>query len=355
MTRRFFTVIISFITLLSVVAPTFADGRKPKSKNLKKDSQSQIQLAALLPASDAVISIDMARLLKDALPQVLANKPQTFAKMNAAMEELKTNAGIDLRLFEQVVAGVAIKQVSSKETDFEPIVLARGKFSSSVLIALAKVAAKGKYREEAVGERKIFVFSPKEILAENKPQAGNTTIDKGLDKLMKSLSGEMAIASFDANTVAFGKTERVKETLEGKTHAAPEVLGLMSGNAVSMVSFGANTPSGMSQFIDLDNDEFGKILKSIKAMSGSMDVAEGFASISLNAKTSQNQQATDLEDTLLGLKEVGKVLLGGSKGADKQVYNRVLESAKITRKLSEVRVGIQVSQGDIDILMNKLL
>jgi hypothetical protein len=355
MKRRFFTVIISFVVLLSIVLPTFADGRKSKSNNSKKDSQTQMQLAALLPASDAVMSIDMARLLKDALPQILANKPQTFAKMNTVMEELKTNAGIDLRLFEQVVVGVSIKQISLKETDFAPVVLARGKFSSSVLIALAKVAAKGKYREEAVGERKIFIFSPKEILAENKPQAGNSTIDKGLDKLMKSLSGEMAITSFDTNTVAFGTTERVKETLEGKTHAAPEVLGLMNGNATSMVSFGASTPGGMSQFIDLDNDEFGKILKSIKAMSGSMDVAEGFANISLNAKTSQTQQATDLEDTLLGLKEIGKVLLGSSKGADKQVYNRVLESAKITRKLSDVRIGIQVSQSDIDILMNKLL
>ncbi len=353
MKKGFFNFAISFIALLSIVAPTFADNRKSKSK--KKDVPTQNQLATFLPASDAVISIDMARLLKDALPQILANKPQTFAKMNAAMEELKTNAGIDLRLFEQVVAGVSVKQLTTKEIDYAPVILARGKFSSSVLIALAKVAAKGKYREETVGERKIFIFSPKEILAENKPAINNSAIEKGLEKLMKSLTGEMAITSFDANTVAFGTTERVKETLEGKTHAAPEILGLMNGNSASMISFGANTPSGMSQFIDLDNDEFGKILKSIKAMSGGMDVADGFTNISLNAKTSQTQQAADLEDTLLGLKEIGKVLLGSSKGADKQVYNRVLENAKITRKLSDVRLGIQVSQSDIDILMNKLL
>jgi hypothetical protein len=352
MKRRIFTIAFSLVALISIALPVFADGRKTKQK---RKIETQNTLSALLPASDAVVSIEMARLMNEALPQVLKNKPQTFEKMNEAIDNLKANTGIDLRLFEQVSAGIAIKTISEKETDYAPVMLARGKFSASVLIALAKVAAKGKYREETIGERKIFIFSPKEILAENKPTLNNSTIDKGLDKLMKSLSGEMAISAFDASTIAFGTTERVKETLEGKSRVSPEVLGLAAANSTAMMTFGAITPNGMSQFIDLDNDEFGKILKSIKAMSGSIDMGIGVANLSINAKTAQTQQAVELEDTLLGLKEIGKVFLGSAKGADKQVYNRVLDTAKITRKLSDVRLAVQVSQSDIDTLMSKLL
>ena len=40
---------------------------------------------------------------------------------------LKLNTSIDVRQFEQIAVGVAIKQISADKAEFEPLVVARGK------------------------------------------------------------------------------------------------------------------------------------------------------------------------------------------------------------------------------------
>jgi hypothetical protein len=48
---------------------------------------------------------------------------------------------------------------------------------------------------------------------------------------------------------------------------------------------------------------------------------------------------------------VGKAFLGGEKGADKKVFARMIENARIINNGSEVMLDLQVPQSDIDILV----
>lgn len=343
MRNKFSAVFIAFAFVLNGIA--FA-ADKPD------DSNKQInQLAAFLPASDGVLTINITRLLNEAMPQVLVNKPQMLDGINGKIDAIREKTGLDLRQFEQVAVGVATKQISAKEIDLEPAVLLRGKYDAGALVTLAKIASKGKYREEKSGDKTIYIFAPKEIIEQNKPATKDGKGGDAIDRIINRLSKEVAVASFDNKTLAVGTLARVRETLTGKSRIAADVLSLANRQPNAVVNFSMNLPNGLSQFVKLDNDEFGATLDSIRQLSGAADVADGNATLSLAAKTTKPEQAQSLQETLKGLQDLGKNLLGSAKSADKQTIGRIIGSVKIARNLTEVTIDLQVPQSDIDTLL----
>jgi hypothetical protein len=165
------------------------------------------------------------------------------------------------------------------------------------------------------------------------------------------LTKEFVVASYDTGTLIFGSLARVRETFETKTRVSADVSDSINRKPNAIVNFSAKLPNGMSGFVKLDNDEFGKTLDSIRQISGAMEVAGGNATVSIAAKTLKAEQAQSLQETLEGLQMVGKALIGGSKGADKQVYVRMIESLRLTRNINEVMFDLQVPQSDINILL----
>lgn len=344
--------------VLNAFGAVFAD------TNNKKVKQTNT-LAALLPESDGVLTIDMQRVLSEAAPQILSGKPLLLADLNAKIDEIREKTGLDLRQFEQVAVGVAAKQISDKEIDLEPLFLVRGKYNANALIALAKLASKGKYREEKIGARSVYIFSGKEIAEQqgdkvlvtgispqNAAPKKNSWFDKAIERMINGLAREIAVTSYDSNTLAFGSLARVRETVETRTQINADLLNSINRKPNAIAAFGANLPNGLSNLIDLDNDEFGMTLDSIRQTSGAMELINGDTAVSLTAKTAKADQAQKLQKMLQGLQLLGKTLLGSSKGADKQVYSRLIDNAKITRSQSEVLMGLTVPQSDIDILLN---
>lgn len=344
MKHKFFTFAAAGTFLLCGVITNFAQ---------TKASGQTKQLAALLPASDAVVNIDMQRLLSESVPQILSGKPQTLGEVNAKLDEIRDKTGLDARQFEQIVIGVTIKQITAAEADLEPVFLARGKYNAGALLSVAKIASKGKYREEKIGNRTIYVFSGKDIVEQNKPQTKNSWLDKALDRMIKGLTKEIAVTSLDGNTLAFGSVARLRDTFDSKARVSGEVLSLITRKPSAVVSFGAKLPGGLSGFIDLDNDELGKTLDSIRQISGAMEVLDGNLAVSITARTLKAEQAQSLHETLEGLQELGKMLLGG-KSEDKKIYARVIDSVRVTRNMTEVSLDLQVQQSDINILLAKL-
>jgi len=69
------------------------------------------------------------------------------------------------------------------------------------------------------------------------------------------------------------------------------------------------------------------------------------------ARTAKPDQARGLKDTIDGLQLVGQAFLGNSKRADQQVYGRMLKSAKVGLRGSDLTLDVSVPQTDIDILL----
>ena len=344
MKNKLFAFFLAFTFILNVTGFAFADTKSNKNQTN--------QLAALLPASDGVITVDVKRFFASALPQVLSGKKAMLDDINAKIDDFKAKTGIDARQFEQIAVGVTTKMVAPKNMDFDAVVLARGSFNANAIAATVKFASNGKFREEKIGDRVVYVFSPKDFADKNKPnttQSGDA--QKFFDNILGKLPQDFAVTVYDNSTLAFGSLGRVRETLEAKARVNSQLLSLVNRKPASVVSFAANLPNGMSDFVSLGDDELGQNINSIRQVSGALDVVGENTLLSIVAKTADAKSAEGLQKNLTDLREVGKVLLGSSKGADKKVYARMLESAKISFKGDEVMLDLQVPQSDINVLV----
>ena len=341
--------IFAFLMTAAVVSGAFSffTGTKTSAK-------TGGELAALLPASDIVVTLDSQKMLAQALPQILSANQEKLAGINAHIDSIKTKTGFDLRQFDQVAVGLKTRQISPTNAEFDPFVLAHGSFNANALIAVAKVASKGKYREEKLGKRTIYIFDVKDAAGQNKPSANNSFFDRILEKAINGLSKEIAVTDYDEKTLAFGTTDRLREAFaKTKSRISPEVLGLVNKNPNAVMAFGGKMPKGLSALLPLDNDELGRNLDSIHQFSGSLDIGDGTTTFSAAAKTLKPDQAQSLHDTLQGLQMLGRAFLGGSDRADRQVYARMAENAQITRNNNEILLDLKIPQTDIDVLVGK--
>ena len=348
MKNRSISLFLLAVLFLNMGVSSFADTKGKKARR----SQAT-QLAMMLPVSDGVVTLDVKRFFGVALPKLLSANQPMLNEIFAKIDDMKSKTGIDIRQFEYLAAGVTATKVTEKEYDFEPVIIAKGRINAGALIGAAKLASNGKYREEKVGDKTIYVFAAKDIAEQSKQQvpAGKTAM---ADKIIGKLSREVAVSTIDANTLVFGSLPLVRQTLDAKTTVGTDLTSLLGKRETSVVSFAGKLPTGMSAFLPLDNDELGKNIDSIRYVYGSMDINGEITSVNLTARTVQNSQAAALLETLEGLQLVGKALLGGSKSADKQVYVRMIENAKFSVKGNEVMFDLQVPQGDIDVLVGSL-
>ncbi len=308
----------------------------------KAKKASMNQLVSLLPASDGVITLNVKRFFSDALPQVLAGNQPLLAKVNGQVDSIRTKIGIDIRQFDEVAIGVSAKQIAAKNYDIDPVVIARGQMTSASLIGAAKLAANAKYREERVGDRVIYVFDTEKLAA----QAPGVKVT--------GFMSEVGVASLDDRTLAFGDVGRVRATLEGKTRVSSDLIVMLEKNPAAVAAFAVKPPAGLKNFIPMENDELGKSIDSIQFVYGNADVVADKASIHMTARTLQNSQAASLYETMEGLQMIGKAFLGGAKGADKQVYARLVQNAKISIKTNEVSLDLVVPQADLDVLVGMI-
>ena len=346
MKRKIFAFVAASVMVLNFAGSTVADTKSKKLKRAQADA-----LVALLPASDGIAVFDAKRFFSEALPTVLASNQPMLGEILGKVDEMKAKTGIDFRQFEQVAVGVSMKQISATETDFDPVAVARGNFSSGALVAVAKLASNGTYREEKIGDRTVYVFSVKELAAKHAPKPGNSKIAGAIERTVNGLTKEIAVTSIDTNTLAIGSLARVRQTLSPGVKGDAELSGFLSRRPGSVVSFAARTPTGLSKHMPLENDELGKNLDAIRFLYGSLDVAAGNASFQALARTVRPEQAQGLLETLEGLQLVGKAFIGGGKGPDKEVYGRMIDNAKFSRAGNEVALDLTVPQSDIDVLV----
>jgi hypothetical protein len=272
---------------------------------------------------------------------------EVMTRINA----MENRTGIDFRKFEHLAVGIKAKQISPTEIDFEPVAIASGDGNAAVLASVSKLAASGKYREEKIGTRTVYIISPKVVAPTTPVTPNNSKIAAMIDKGLNSLAHEVAVTTLDQNTLVLGSLPRVRETLEAASHIAPEISSLLSVRETSIMSFAFKPVGGMSKMLPLDNDMLGSNIDSIQFMFGSLDITTSGANLAVAARTAKPQQAQDLKDTVEFLSKFGSSIFGSSKRTDQQVYGRMLKNAKFATKGNDLTFDLLVPQSDIDILI----
>lgn len=345
MKKGFTAITIAAILLLSFTAFASNDTRAQRAKKRQIS-----KLVSLLPASDGVAIIDSKRFFSDALPQVLSANQPVLNQITTKLSEIESRTGISLRKFDNVAVGVEMTEVRPKEVDFDTVAIASGDVNAGALLAIAKLASNGAYREEKVNGRVVFVFTAKDVMQKTS-QTSNSKITDVLSKALDGLTKEVAVSALDNNTLVFGSFKRVSETVGAKSHVSADLDAMLARRASSVMGFALKTPNGTSKFLPLDNDELGKNIDSIRFLSGSIDVATAGTSLNVTAQTIKPEQAEGLKNTLAGLQGMFGGILSVSKRPDQQLYGRLLKAAKFNARANEVTIDLLVPQADIDTLI----
>jgi hypothetical protein len=346
MNRKILSVVTLALLVLNAAGLSIAG---PRTKTAAKRQVDP--LVAKLPASDAVAVVDTRRFFDQAMPKLLASRPDLVGKITAHLTEFQTKTGIDARKFDRVVIGAIIKREAVKDFDFDMVALLQGSINAGSLIAGAKLASNAGYHEEKVGTHTIYIFSAKSIADKN--------VTASTPDMVKDVAGkvpaEIAVTAYDANTIAIGTPARVRETFEAGSAVSPEVTSLLTSRPNPVFAFASRMPEGVRNLLPMDNDELGKNIESIKFVSGWADVGVGNVTMNKTAKTTNAESAQSLYDTIAFLQQFGKGLLGGSKKPQNAVYGRLIDAAKVTKNGSDVALDLTVPQSDIDLLLAALV
>ncbi|MFL6467926.1 MAG: hypothetical protein ACJ72Z_08210 [Pyrinomonadaceae bacterium] len=345
MKRRTIAAVTATMLVLSFVVAVFAavDKNRPVKPAVKAKTDP---LISMLPASDAVVTVDGKRFFGDALPKVLSANQKLLGEVLSKLNNLQSRTGVDLRRFDSFVAGVNIIKKAGNDFDFDPVVIARGSVDSAAVIESVKKNSDIRHREETVAGKTIYIVSSEDVLANLKQNVDPALVQKHAERI-----NDLAVTAIDGNTLAIGSLVRVRETVEHKTSVSPDLIGLLGKKAPAVANFAAKVPGGLSTLLPLDNDELGANIDSIKTIYGNADLAGGQATISVTGRTLQAQQAIDLKGTLEGLRDLGKAFLGGSKAADKQLYARLLTNVRISQVANELSLDLAIPQSDLDALV----
>lgn len=330
---------IMFAALLSALALSglaAAQTTEPASA-----SQS---LVDLLPASNAVVSIDVQKGLNDALPKLLVGNPQIEAEVDQGLAEISSKIGADALNFSDVVVGVGVQGVAGPAAPkVLPVFIARGDVSAAQVVAKATAASKTPCTERGVSGKTIYVCQM-EVSVKQKAKGASVS---SATKILK----ETAFVALDANTVAFGAVSRVLDTVEHRSVVNPAIKGLLKDSPTTVAAFAMENVNGLEKLVPLENDDVGNALKNLRYMAGSADsVADGFVFSGL-FRSADAASSKELGSLLSGLQAIGKAFLGNSNRADQKLYGRLINNVKIAQADNDVTLSIAIPQADVNALM----
>jgi hypothetical protein len=288
-----------------------------------------------LPASDGIALIDVRRLLNETLPRIMASDPAKLAQATAEIDKFKTRTGIDPRSFDRVVLGTRFTYPSPKVTKLETVAIARGTFDAKALAAAARIAAKGKYREEKYHGATILII--------------NINDQMRLFGVWDMKINDLAVCALDPHSLAIGNVSSVHAAIDAgpRGRASNDLAVLATRDPKAVMGFGANLPRELMTSLNVGNDTIAKDANAIRQVYGSIGSTETDVSLMLVARTDSAEAANNLNDTITGLKQLGGLFIGRMAPARKALAQTALDNLKITTRGSELEITTQVAAANL--------
>lgn len=310
-----------------------------------QSAAAQSAILASLPASDAVLVVDTRRLLNEGLPRAFNNNAAELARVNAEIDDFKKKYGLNARDFERVAVGTSFGETASGATTMEAVAVMQGRFDAGAMVAAARVAAGGKYRQEQHGGKTIHIFDLNE-----QPRVR-------LLGLFSVRLTELAVATLDANTLALGKLSRVRAAIDasaGRGRVSPEIVALATRNPGAMIGLGGSVPPATTRGIELLNAEISRSVASIRQFYGSVATTQTGFRMQAVLRTETATAARTLGETVAGLKQFAPFLISRMPEPRAGLLRGVVEATNVTAEGSEVRIDLALAQGAMAALIDAL-
>jgi hypothetical protein len=332
-----------FVIIPALVLLTFAASASAQTRRTRPvaTSTAPAALLAQLPASDAVVAVDVKRLLAEGLPRAYANNAEELARVNTDIDKFKTQTGLDARQFERLAVGARYGKAPSGATTVETVAVARGAFNMSNIVSAARLASKGNFQEQKYGGKSIYVFR--------------------LDDQVKLLGlfnmrlTELAISALDSNTLAVGKTARVREAIDaaaGRGRVSAEIAGLATRTPDALVGLGGKLPPGATENLGFLSQEFSRSIAAIRLFCGSVAATtNGFQMLTV-LLTGDAGSAKSLSQTVTQLKGFAPMIGTFVRGQEKaRLLRGVVENTRVSSQGNEVQISLDLAENELAALI----
>jgi hypothetical protein len=296
-------------------------------------------IASYLPASDAIAIVDAKRMLNETMPRILGGDAAKLAQANAEVDKFKTKTGIDLHSFDRVAVGVRYAYPDAKTTRLETVAIAHGSFNASAVAASVRAAGNGKSREEKYRGATITII--------------NVDDEMKLLGLWTMRIDELAVCVLDQNSLALGTLATVRAAIDaGKAGRAPaDLVALATRDQNAVIGFGGNITRELLTSIDVGNDTVAKDISSIKQVYGSVGSTQTDVTMNVVALTDSAAAATNLKDTVDGVRQIGGLLIGRLAEPRKSLAESALNNLKVTARGNELEIHTQVTAASLAALI----
>jgi hypothetical protein len=331
--KKFLRLSVALVFGLITLCSSFGSGSA--QRKLANNPAPSATALSYLPASDGIALIDMRRLLNETLPRILASDPAKLAQATAEVDKFKSRTGIDPRSFDSVVLGTRYTYPSPKVTKLDTVAIARGTFDAKALAAAARIAAKGKYREEKYRGATILVININDHLR--------------LFGVWDMKINDLAVCALDPHSLAIGAMSSVRAAIDAgpKGRANSDLAALATRDPKAVMGFGANVPRELMAGLNVGNDTIAKDANAIRQVYGSIGSTETDVSLVLTARTDSAEAANNLSDTVTGLKQLGGFFIGRMAPARKALAQTALDNLKITTRGNELEISTQVAAANL--------
>ena len=294
---------------------------------IKKTPPIAAESIAMLPASDAVAIVDVARIVNEFLPQFRAVAPKEAAKFEKQITAFINETGIDPYKIKSAVVGLKINDSTIVSAIIEGVV-----FDPNRIITTVKA-------KDAKQEVKALEYKGKKVFV--------VTSLKAAEKA--GVNEEMAFTQVDAERVAIGNLSGVKSVLDSGNGAANTALNsLLAQTNAGLLRFAANIPVSAKKGLSDQGDMFAQF-GTVKTVFGSLDLTKEL-SLLLDTKlrTSSSDEASKLQTSLAALVGLGKMFLGGNNDPMMQGLIQVIDLVKIGAQDNEVSVSLMIPKTVFD-------
>jgi len=295
-----------------------------------------------LPASDAVLTVDLKRLLTEAAPRALASDPARLAQLSADIEQFKSRTGVDARDFDTLAVGSRLLRLPSGATKVANVVaVARGTFSADALVRNARAAAKGNLAEQAYGGKTLYVIAVNDRIK--------------VFGLLKTHVSELALCVLDQYTLAVGAPAAVRSAVDaaaGRGRVDPSLMNQAQG-AGDLIAFAGNVPPGVLAGVDTGLPNVDRAVASIRGFRGSVASTPAGLQLTTVLRAANADDAKQLYMTADAMRQVapGLISMAGEKG---RFARSVVNNLKVTTRGNEVQLRLDVPQSDISDLLRAL-
>ena len=281
---------------------------------------------ALLPASDGVAVVDVARLVNELLPQFRALAPTQAVKFEKEISEFIGETGIDPYRIKSAVIGFKMSESNSVSAIIDGITFDPNRLLTSI---------KAKDPKQEV---KTVEYKGKQIFVVTSAQAGKAGFNE-----------DMAYTQLDGDRVALGNLSGVKSVLDGGNGAANAALNsLLAQTNNGLLRFAANLPESATKGLAGQGDMFSQFA-TIKTVFGSLDLTRELSLLlATKLRTGSSDEAGKLQSSLSALVGLGKMFLGGNNDPAMQALMQVIDLVKINAQNSDVAVSLTVPKSVFD-------